>query len=191
MANLFSDQSKLVDHQWITGVFCRKMYDDWRWAMLGQAAGYATTALGYLATAGGTPLLVKEIAEACDIPGPYLAKIINTLRRVGLVQTQRGVGGGVTLARRPQDISLFMIANLIGDPICEKRCMLGIAQCSDDRACPAHKFWSEHRDTTHAFLKKTTIADIAAFETRRRSKAFRNPVPTLVTLTTPPQHPTK
>jgi Rrf2 family transcriptional regulator, iron-sulfur cluster assembly transcription factor len=141
--------------------------------MLGQAAGYAATALGYLATAGGSPLLVKEIAEACDIPGPYLAKIVNSLRRVGLVQTQRGVGGGVTLAKPPHEISLYSIAELLGDPICKRRCMLGVSECSDERACPAHKFWAQHRDDTISFLAKTTIADIAAFETRRRSKALR------------------
>jgi Rrf2 family protein len=141
--------------------------------MLGQAAGYAATALGYLATAGGAPMLVKEIADACAIPGPYLAKIVNTLRRVGLVQTQRGVGGGVTLAKRPQEISLYDIAELLGDPICERRCMLGTAVCSDERACPAHRFWSQHRDETLAFLKRTTVADIAAFETRRRTRALQ------------------
>ncbi len=141
--------------------------------MLGQATGYAATALGYLATAGGSPLLVKEIAEACDIPAPYLAKIVNTLRRVGLVQTQRGVGGGVTLARPPQQISLLSIAELLGDPICNRRCMLGVETCSDERACPAHKFWTQHREETVDFLRRTTVADIAAFETRRRIRALK------------------
>ncbi len=140
--------------------------------MLGQAAGYATSALGYLATAAGKPLLVKEIAQACDIPAPYLAKIVNTLRHVGLVETQRGVGGGVTLARRPAEISLYDIAELLADPICNKRCMLGIAECTDERACPAHRFWTEQRGTVIDFLKKTTVADFAAFETRRRSRAL-------------------
>lgn len=141
--------------------------------MLGQAAGYATTAMGYLATAAGRPLLVKEIAEACDIPAPYLAKIINTLRRVGLVDTQRGVGGGVTLARPPESIALYSVAELLGDPICTKRCMLGVAECTDERACPAHRFWTVHRTEALEFLKKTTIADFAAFETRRRSRALK------------------
>lgn len=140
--------------------------------MLGQAAGYATSALGYLATAAGKPLLVKEIAQACDIPAPYLAKIINTLRHVGLVETQRGVGGGVTLARSPSEISLYDIAELLADPICNRRCMLGVAECSDQRACPAHRFWTEQRGNEIEFLKKTSIADIAAFETRRRSRAL-------------------
>ena len=141
--------------------------------MLGQAAGYAATALGYLATAGGTPMLVKEMAEACEIPGPYLAKIVNTLRRVGLVRTQRGVGGGVTLARRAQDITLLEVCELLGDPIVRKKCMLGVAECSDERGCPAHKFWGAHREELVAFLKTTTIADIAAFDTRRRTRALR------------------
>lgn len=118
-------------------------------------------------------MLVKEMADACMIPGPYLAKIVNALRRVGLVQTQRGVGGGVTLARRPQDISLYDICTLLGDPITEPRCMLGVSECSDERACPAHKFWSEHRAQSLNFLKRTTVADIAAFETRRRTRALK------------------
>ncbi|MBL9000528.1 MAG: Rrf2 family transcriptional regulator [Phycisphaerae bacterium] len=142
--------------------------------MLGQAAGYAATALGYLATAGGTPLLVKEIAEACSIPAPYLAKIINTLRRMGLVETQRGVGGGVTLARPPHDITLYAVAEALADPICRTRCFLGVSECSDERACPAHRFWTQHRSVTIEFLKETTIADLAAFETRRRAKALRS-----------------
>lgn len=140
--------------------------------MLGQAAGYATAALGYLATAGGKPLLVKEIAEACNIPAPYLAKIVNTLRQVGLVQTQRGIGGGVTLSVQPQEISLYRVAELLNDPICQRKCMLGVSDCSDERACPAHKFWTGHRSQEIGFLRETTIADVAVFETRRRSKAF-------------------
>lgn len=141
--------------------------------MLTQPVGYAATTLGYLATAGGAPLLVKEIAEACAIPAPYLAKIVNTLRRVGLVQTQRGVGGGVTLAKPAAEITLYMIADLLRDPIVQRRCMLGVAECSDERACPAHRFSSQHRDETIAFLKRMTVADIAAFETRRRTRALK------------------
>lgn len=136
--------------------------------MLSQAVGYAATALGYVAAAGGKPVLVKEIAEACDIPAPYLAKIIHSLSRLGLVLTQRGIGGGVTLARAAQEITLYDLCQAMGDPIVQKRCMLGTAECSDERACPAHKFWVVHRGKQVEFLKQTNLADIAAFETRRR-----------------------
>jgi Rrf2 family transcriptional regulator, iron-sulfur cluster assembly transcription factor len=136
--------------------------------MLGQAVGYAATALGYIATAGGRPLLVREIAEACDIPAAYLAKIVNSLRRQGLVDTQRGVGGGVTLARPANQITLLDLCKAMDDPIVENRCMLANAECSEDRACPAHKFWAAHRGRAIEFLGKTTVADLAAFEARQR-----------------------
>lgn len=136
--------------------------------MLSQAVGYAATALGYVAAASGKPVLVKDIAVACEIPSPYLAKIVNSLAKLGLVQTQRGIGGGVVLARPAQDVSLYDLCVALGDPAVQARCMLGIAECSDERACPAHRFWAPQRCRHIEFLKQTTVADIAAFETRRR-----------------------
>ncbi|MDX2145939.1 MAG: Rrf2 family transcriptional regulator [Planctomycetota bacterium] len=139
--------------------------------MLTQAAGYAAMALGYVASAGGRPVLIKEIADAAEIPGPYLAKIVHTLARRGLVLTQRGVGGGVTLAKPADQISLFELCLALDDPAVQPRCMLGVAVCSDERACPAHKFWSAQRARYTDYLREMTIADVAAFEVRRRWKA--------------------
>lgn len=141
--------------------------------MLSQTVGYTATALGAIAAAGGKPLFIKEIAEAADIPAPYLAKIINTLARKGIVSTQRGIGGGVVLAQDPTTITLYDLAQALDDPIVQQRCMLGTAECSDERACPAHKFWTGHRNKEIDFLRGTTIADIAAFETRRRMKRVK------------------
>ena len=115
--------------------------------------------------------MVKEIAQAADLPAPYLAKIIQTLARKGIVVTQRGIGGGVTLARPANEISLFDLGISLDDPAVQAQCMLGTAQCSDERCCPAHKYWSAERAKIHEQLKTMTIADIAAFETRRRWKA--------------------
>jgi Rrf2 family protein len=145
--------------------------------MLSQASGYATMALGYVASAGGKPVLVRKIAEACEIPAPYLSKIINNLARAGLVTTQRGIGGGVTLSREATTISLFDLCAALDDPILDQRCMLGVAQCSDARACPAHEFSVSLRARQLAFLQSKTVADIAAFENERR---WRTPNPDAV-----------
>lgn len=136
--------------------------------MMSQATGYAASAMGHIAAAGGKPVLVKEIADAAGIPPAFLAKIVQSLARKGLVATQRGVGGGVTLSREPAQITLFEICEALNDPSVESRCMLGVSACSDERACPCHSFWTGHRTAYHQFLRKTTVADIAAFETRRR-----------------------
>lgn len=136
--------------------------------MLSQGVGYAILALGHIATSGGNPVLVKEIAEAASIPPAYLAKIIHALARRGLVLTQRGVGGGVTLARPATEISLYDVCLAMDDPVVKPTCMLGNAACSDDRACPAHRFWTAQRNKVFDFLRTTSVADIAAFESRRR-----------------------
>lgn len=137
--------------------------------MLAQAVGYAAAALGHIALAAGKPLLVKDIADACGIPPAYLAKIVNQLARRGILSTQRGIGGGVTLARSPHDISLFELCESLGDPIVQCRCLLSAAPCSDDRACPAHAFWKVHRASLVEFLQRMSVAQMAEFEFRRGS----------------------
>lgn len=139
--------------------------------MLSQATGYASLALGFVAAAGGKPVLVKQIAQACDIPQPYLAKIINVLARAGVVTTQRGIGGGVQLSKPAVDLTLYDLCEALDDPILDNRCMLGVAVCSDERACPAHAHSMEERRRRLEFMQSTTIADIAAFESTRRWKA--------------------
>lgn len=149
--------------------------------MLSQSTGYAAMALGYIAGAGGKPMLVKQIAEAANIPASYLSKIIHSLARKGLVTTQRGIGGGVTLARPATEITLYELCQAMDEPAVMPRCMLGTAVCSDERACPAHKFWSAQRERGIDHLRSMTIADIAAFEQQRRNKGapafppFRGP----------------
>ncbi len=78
--------------------------------MLSQPTAYAASALAFIAATGGKPVGVKAIAEACDIPSAYLAKIINTLARKNLVTTQRGVGGGVVLREGPRKSSYTISA---------------------------------------------------------------------------------
>ncbi len=143
--------------------------------MLSQSVGYAIIALGYIASAGGRPVLVKEIAHAAELPAPYLAKLIHALAKRGFVHTQRGVGGGVTLARPATDISLYELCEVLDDPIVHAICMLGGGPCSDERTCPAHRFWTCQRANTLEFLTTTKIADVAAHEARRRWRVETTP----------------
>jgi Rrf2 family protein len=136
--------------------------------MLSQTAGYAITALGHLGTQGqGQAMFVRDLAEATEIPPSYLAKIVNTLARKGLLSTQRGSNGGVSLARPPEQITLYEICEAFDDPIVRRQCLLGHAECSDRRDCPAHRFWSEARERMGSFLRHTTLRDIARFQERK------------------------
>lgn len=131
--------------------------------MLTQAVGYASVAMGYLASCPGGVALVRTIAEQRGIPAPYLAKIVHQLARAGLVRTQRGVGGGVRLARPPEDITLYDVCLALNDPAIETRCMLGIEECSDARACPAHRFNVERRERLVGFLQAVSMDQVGRF----------------------------
>jgi Rrf2 family transcriptional regulator, iron-sulfur cluster assembly transcription factor len=139
--------------------------------MLSQASGYAASALGFVAGSEAKSALVKDIAEATSIPAPYLAKIVQVLSKRGIVRTQRGIGGGVTLARPPAEITLHDVCVALDDPAVLNRCMLGTAICSDDRACPCHDFWKLNRGEFQDFLRRTTVADMADFDKRARATA--------------------
>lgn len=144
-------------------------------ATLSQGAGYAILALGHIATSTEQPILVRDIAEACELPAAFLSKLINRLARAGVVKTQRGVNGGVGLSRPAEEITLYQVCEAIGDPVLEQRCMLGIDECSDDRACPAHTFNVAQRKQVIQFLSMTTIRDIANFESARLLKQAGRP----------------
>jgi Rrf2 family transcriptional regulator, iron-sulfur cluster assembly transcription factor len=136
--------------------------------VFGQATEYAVAALAFLGGRNGAPVLVREIAEATSVPGPYLGKIVHVLAHRHLVSTRRGPGGGVSLAREPHQISLFDVCRALDDPLTEDRCMLSHQECSTERSCPAHSFCRTYRTEQFAFLQRTTLIDIIEFEARRR-----------------------
>jgi Rrf2 family protein len=141
--------------------------------MLSQASAYAISALGYVSSRRGQPTLIKAAAEACRAPAAYLAKIVNLLSHENLVHTQRGAGGGVSLARPADKMSLYEVCEALDDDILKPRCMLGNVPCTDDRDCPAHDVCRKAQVALVRFLKRTTVADIARFEARW-SKAAKN-----------------
>lgn len=135
--------------------------------MLSPMTGYAATALAWLAGRTDGPAQVRDIAVGAGVPAAYLGKIMHLLARRGVVVTKRGIGGGVRLESDPKALTLFDLAEALDDPILTPKCMLGVEDCSDQRACPAHAFWKAHRDRELAFLRKTTVEDIRKFEERR------------------------
>jgi len=68
---------------------------------------------------GGAPVQIRVISERQAIPARYLEQIFQRLRRAGLVRSKRGPGGGYTLARAPEAISLREIIEALEGPLSE------------------------------------------------------------------------
>lgn len=63
----------------------------------------------------GEPVSVSEIAEKEGLSTDYVTKLLALLRRTGLVESLRGVKGGYTLAKKPEDILLIEILQALDD----------------------------------------------------------------------------
>ena len=100
------------------------------------------------------------LAQRIGAPRNYLGKILKTLADASLLQSQKGKGGGFRLAREPQSISLWQVADPIERLDRRDVCILGKPECSDRMPCAAHKRWKKVRDAYFDFLEETTLEDI-------------------------------
>ena len=110
---------------------------------------YAVRALAELARRGQTtPVPIGEIARSRDIPVQFLEGLFATLRRSGILQSQRGVKGGYNFAKPPSEITVLEVVQLLEGE-------LG----ADAEANGA--VWSEAVEAVKSVLSATTIAEVA------------------------------
>ena len=116
---------------------------------------YAVRALAELARTGSAgPVPIGEIARRRDIPVQFLEGLFATLRRSGILQSQRGVKGGYSFARPPEEVTVLDVVEAL-----EGR--LGADPTSDTA-----DVWTEAIDALRLKLQATTIADVAQREAR-------------------------
>jgi len=117
-------------------------------------APYAVRALAELTRRGDSqPVPIGEIARAREIPVQFLEGLFATLRRAGVLHSQRGVKGGYLFARRPEEITVLEVVELLE------------GQLGAD-AASSGQVWIDAVDSVREVLRRTTIADVAEREAR-------------------------
>ncbi len=112
---------------------------------------YAVLAMAELARSGPGPVPIAQIAERRDMPLQFLEQLFATLRRAGLLNSQRGVKGGYTLARPAEEITVLEVVQALDGKVGEE-------------AKEAGGIWEEGVEALRAVFSSTTIADIARRE---------------------------
>ena len=113
---------------------------------------YAVRALVELARRGSdVPVPIGEIARARDIPVQFLEGLFATLRRSGILQSQRGVKGGYAFARPPSEITVLEVVELLEGEL-------------GGDAPDAGPVWVEAIEAVRGVLGGNTIADLAERE---------------------------
>jgi Rrf2 family protein len=124
---------------------------------------HALRALIYLAEKNAPgPVLVREIADAADVPQPSLAKILHSLRGRGLVRSTKGPGGGYQLARPGDQMHIIEIIEAVDGRVeLDHVCVLGLDTCSDHASCALHDAWTLFRQNYSATLSSMTLRHAA------------------------------
>jgi Rrf2 family protein len=115
----------------------------------------------------GRRVATATISEEEQIPRPFLTKVISRLATAGLVVTSRGMGGGVSLARPPEEITLLNIIEAVEGPILLSRCLLRPGTCEHERRCAAHDTWSDIQERFVRDLESVTMRKLARLQAQK------------------------
>ncbi len=129
--------------------------------MFSQTVEYALRAVVHLAHEAPQPRTTDQIAAKTQVPKAYHAKVLQGLARGGIATTQRGVGGGITLARTPAELTILDVVNAV-EPIRRiTTCPLGLPS-HGARLCPLHRRVDDALAMVETAFGGTTLAEILA-----------------------------
>ena len=105
--------------------------------MFSQTVEYALRAVVQLAYAAPEAATASQVSEATKVPEPYLRKVLQALVRAGIVESQRGVGGGARLVPDPTELTILDVVNAVDAIPRIRSCPLDLAK-HGARLCRNH-----------------------------------------------------
>lgn len=129
--------------------------------MFSQTVEYALRAVVHLADQSPSPRTTDQIAAATLVPKAYLSKVIQGLCRANIVQSKRGIGGGIALVKSPSELTILDVVNAV-EPIARiRKCPLGL-KTHGVRLCPLHKRMDNALAMVETAFQQTTLAEVLA-----------------------------
>ena len=104
---------------------------------------------------------IKELTRRLRIPYHFLAKILQDLKRKGLLRSLKGPTGGFSLGTSANNITLFQIIEAVDGAELTTACVLGFPECSGKNPCAVHEGWAGIRDEIYEMLIKKSVAEMA------------------------------
>lgn len=129
--------------------------------LISQGAQYAISAIIAISkNAGDGAVSASYLSKSLNCPTAYLSQVLAKLKEPGILKSQRGLNGGVYLAKPISEISMMdVIAAIDGTEFFDK-CFMGIEGCGHIEPCPFHEFWSAERKKIEQWLIDTTFDQV-------------------------------
>lgn len=106
------------------------------------------------------PVLLKDIARRQDVSAQYLEHLISPLIRAGILRSQRGSRGGISLGKMPEDISLRQVVEILEGSVSPVECVDNPEMCSRSDFCVTRDVWAEIKAATVGVLESVTLRDL-------------------------------
>jgi Rrf2 family transcriptional regulator, iron-sulfur cluster assembly transcription factor len=132
---------------------------------LTRAGEYAVRCILHLSgQPEGSVVKRREVAQAMNIPEPFLGKIGQQLARAGIVELVQGARGGLRMARAPREVSLLDVVEAVNGPIFLNDCLMRRSICQRSPGCAAHRVWDRARSRLRETLGEATFAELLKAE---------------------------
>lgn len=121
---------------------------------------FALRTLMYL-TANAERTTVTQVAELYGVSPNHMAKVVNQLARLGYVRSMRGIGGGIELAKQPEDIRLGDVIEAFEGNMHLLECVATEDVCAIQSFCKLKGALAEAERVQLEYLNGVTLADVA------------------------------
>ena len=130
--------------------------------ILPQTAEYAIRAMAQLALLPrGQAVRATDLSKMTHIPEHYLSKVMRKLVAKGLLESEKGHGGGFKLVKPRKSIRFIDILSAVELELEPNRCAFGWGECSGKNPCILHPAFTQLKDAYAKWATKTTLADLS------------------------------
>jgi Rrf2 family protein len=118
---------------------------------------------------GKGPVLLRDLAKRQSLSAKYLDQLVGNLRVAGLLTSKRGVGGGIYLAKPPEEIKLLEVVEAVEGPLDLVSCVVHPRGCPRSKKCVTMEVWEEISQAMKGILSGITLAELAERQRRKAS----------------------
>jgi FeS assembly SUF system regulator len=129
---------------------------------MGKLTDYGIVLMSYLATNRLEQHSAHAIADAVKVPLPTVRKVLKSLSHGGLLQSERGVTGGYSLSRVPEQISVAEIITALEGPIALTECVSNESHCEQETHCAVQTNWTRINNAVFHALDEVKLSDMLA-----------------------------
>lgn len=148
---------------------------------LSSLADYAVVLMSAASRHCGAALLsegklnASTLAQETGVPLPTTQKLVSRLSAAGLIESTRGIGGGIRLARPPASISLADIVEAVEGPLAITSCTIdGNHDCKLEDSCTVKPHWGIVNQTIRKALNDVSLASLAQVPAAQKIKTMEH-----------------